>query len=300
MVEEPWPGDTTARDILKLFGDCTVVVVGSQGSGKSATIGTIINRPAIPASHALTYITPEEYMTPKEKNQVEKLRHLAHINWPDLPLERNLCKGSDNVERCYVKRDGKVLSFIELPSLDAFSAGTDEMGGKVSIQHGSFESVVKDLQGERPCLLLLVERLDDINEKGFKKQLRLVQRLFGRSVFTRMLVVLTHGESLPGEKSYEVWAYGQVSRVERILRRFTRDLSPVPVVVMENSYNCRVVSGRRVLPDGTDFVQKFSEEVTKIAEKVQEGTELQPLPTQRWWEKYVLVLLFSLVISRIR
>lgn len=301
MVDEEWLGDDITRQLVRLFGDCSVIVAGSQGSGKSSTIATLLGRMCIPQSHALTYDAPDEELTEAELSGRDKLRHLRYINWPFLPIESNMPLQSQQIDRIHVKVESHVLSMIELPSMETEVYGYDEYGGISTVHAGDYEEVLKNLQTETPCLIILVERLDDVDERRFKHSLHKLQRIFGRAMLSRLLVILTHGQSLPGSGlAYEVWAFDQKRKITGVLAKFANGLQAIPVVVVENSEHCKVNEhGRRVLPDGTNFLELVQKEVDNIGSEVRDGG-LKPLPTTRWWERYTLFLGAVLLLSQFR
>lgn len=303
-VNERWNGDSIARQIVSIFGkNCTILVCGTQGSGKSATVGTILRRASIPQSHALTFNTPERDLTEFDKIDIEMLRHMSHLNWPKFPITRNMPNGSQGVDQVHLKLDGSMLSFVEVPSFQRSADNYDELGGTLTQEHGRFERVVRQLQSDSPNIVLLVERLDDLDEQKLLEAAREVRRLYGDGVMKRLMVILTHGHSFPpGNMTYEVWVFDQFRKVRQTLKRVCKGLKecPAPIVIVENSSNCPQRNGVAILPDGTDFMDLFVRELRSIRRRFLEVDGLRPIPPKRWWEGYILLIGAALLITRIR
>ena len=300
MLNETWDGDDIARALVALFGDCCIVVAGSQGSGKSATISTILGRHCVPHSHPLRHETPDSKLDERSLFHRKKLRHLRYLNWPTFPIDSQIPIPNLSVDYIHVKVDNHVVSAVELPSMEDIVYGIDDAGGMSTVRAGDFIEVLSDLQGETPSIAIVVERLDDINVSRFRRNVHRLQRIFGRIVFSRLLVILTHGHSLPGcGMSYDVWAFDQKRKIREVLEKLTKGLPEVPIIVIENSEHCyRDASGVRLLPDGSDFVESLTEKIESVGKQTTVG-RLVPMPTSRWWERYAIFFGIALLLSRI-
>ncbi|KAI0562009.1 P-loop containing nucleoside triphosphate hydrolase [Gracilaria domingensis] len=296
MRNESWEGDDTARQIARLVeSHCTFVVAGTQGSGKSETLLTLLSRRLFSSSHALSYEQSPESMSEKQRSDIEKRRHLAVVNWPSFPLEENVPFGSAKVAMAHVKVDGVVLSFMELPEMSTAFDHLDRNMQIVNYEFGNLERVQRDIQGEHPRIILVVERLDDFCEKEFREHVTKLRRLFGTDLIYRMIVILTHGYSYPpGKMSYQVWIFDQIRRVRETLQKIWKKKCPeVPVVIVENSENCPIENGHRRIPNGSDFVQEFLNSVELVLRRGQRDFELVPTPPKGggsimfWWEQCV-------------
>lgn len=295
VVDETWDGDRLVRGMAEAHGQekCTVVVAGPQGGGKSATVARLLGRVGPRESHALACVRDGLEMGEVDREDRRKLRHLRSRCFPIVPIEVNVPYGSADVERTHVKLDGKTVSFVELPSMERSLEYEDGMGAEVIAHYGQFENVVEEVQGELADYVLLVERLDDLDEKRLRRMVERLQRLYGRRVLEKTVVVLTHGQELPpSDLLYEVWVFDRVRAVKEVLEKVSGERRPmqVPVVVFENSGNCtKDGSGRPVLPNGTDFLQRFLEEFLAVAKRNEASPPLMPIPTKRWWEDYVIL-----------
>ncbi|CAN8066359.1 unnamed protein product [Agarophyton chilense] len=302
MRNERWEGDATARQIARLVGShCTFTVAGTQGSGKSETVRTLLGRQLFRASHALSYEQDPETLTEEERSDIEKKRHLTAVNWPSFPILDNMPFGSSKADMAHVKVDGVVLSFLELPEMNTAFDHVDSEGQEVIHEFGSIEKVQRDIQGEHPRVVFVVERLDDFHEKPFRELVAKLRRLFGNDMFYRIVIILTHGYSYPpGQMSYQVWVFDQVRQVRECLRKVWKKCPHVPVVVVENSEHCPTVEGHRILPNGEDFVQNFINSLDLVLQRGQREFELVPTPLRGWWECYALVGLIAVLLMRLR
>lgn len=304
-LDEAWDGDDLCRCVLQAHNDreCTVLVAGSQGAGKSATINQLLCRHALPHSHALTFwpTTPSTHL---EAEQLRKYRHIGAVLWPYCPLEMDMPYPSFEVSRTYVKLGGKLLAFVELPSMETQLEFADEVGIRHERCLGDFEDIVADLQHDRPNYVLLVERMDDISEKRLGRIIRRLHRLYGRNVLQRTIVILTHGQALPPEEmSYDVWKFDCLRVVREVLRRAAggRGTRDIPIVVFENSEKCRknLSNGQSMLPDGTQFLPQFLEAFRSLATMVSASAALTPIPSKRWWENYVLACGVAFLVNKL-
>ncbi|PXF46221.1 hypothetical protein BWQ96_04006 [Gracilariopsis chorda] len=302
MRNERWQGDEIARQIATLAGShCTFIVAGTQGSGKSATLQTLLSRTLLPPSNPFTFHDPHERMSESEQLEADKRRHLAAVNWPNFPISDNMPFGSMKTDFAHVKVDDAVLSFVELPEMGVAFDEVNNNEDVVYLEHGTFEEVMQDVQGENAHVVLLVERLDEFCETSFRSHVRKVRRLFGNEMFYRMIVILTHAHSHPtGELSYEIWVFDQIRRVRESLRKVWKRGPKVPVVLFENSERCPLINGRRRLRDGTDFVDQFLSCLEQALKEGEEDFQLVPTPSKKWWEQYVVIGIAALLLSRLQ
>lgn len=306
VVDERWEGDELVRRMAEAHEreTCTVVVAGPQGGGKSATVRRLLGRVGPCESHALACVRESVEMGEVDREDDRKLRHLRARCFPIVPVEVNVPYGCAEVERSHVKVDGKMVSFVELPSMETSLEYEDRMGAEIIAQFGQFSDVIEEVQGDLVHYVLLVERLDELDENRLRRMVGRLQRLYGNRVLEKAVVVLTHGQELPPSGlSYEVWAFDRVRLVRDVLEKISgeRRQVQVPVVMFENSDNCKTDegSGRPVLPDGTDFLQRFSEEFQVVAKRNEASPPLMPIPTKRWWEDYAIIGGVAFLVMRL-
>ncbi|CDF36346.1 unnamed protein product [Chondrus crispus] len=306
VLNESWAGDWLLRRMAEAHGEetCTIAVAGTQGGGKSATVSRLLGRVGRVESHAFSCAPAEEEMDPGEKETARKLRHLRALTFPDVPIEVDTPTGESNVDRSHVKVDGKTVTFLELPSMEEILDYTDESAIKYSVQYGNFDEVVESVQGEFVDYVLLVDRMDDLEEEKMKRIARRLRRIYGRHVLEKTIVVLTHGQELPpGDLSFDVWMYDRIRVVRELLQKAHGKRRPlhIPIVVFENSHHCRIdeTSGRPVLADNTDFLERFLSEFRQLVHKNAETPPLAPIPPRRWWENYVILICFGVLASRL-
>lgn len=295
-VSEAWQGDATARSIAAIFQrHCCLLICGSQGSGKSATLSTLFGRPIMPASHALAVRTPHHA-------EARKLRHLRAVCPEGYPVQRNIPTGSEHVDIAHVKVDDVVITIVELPAMETSAEGL-EYGCVIQSTTGDFMQVVRGVQTVMPDVVLLTERIDDFDERRFRASVRRVVRIFGRNALQRAVVVLSHGgDKPPCGMRYEVWMFDQKRRVRNVLREMVGTQGRIPgVVVFENSKACeRAPGGERVLADGSDFVSMFLDEVGVIAHSPQADVNVKARGEKRWWNRPLLFLAVTTVLANIR
>lgn len=295
-LDERWQGDWLVREMAVAHARdrCTIVVAGTQGAGKTATVARLLGRVASPEHHALSCIPDESEMEPREREDAAKLRHIRVVTFPIVPVELNAPFGGAAVDRTHVKVDGRMVTFVELPSMEETLDYEDETAMRIFSQFGKFEKVVEDVQGEFVDYVFLVDRLDDLHERRLRKMVTRVKRIYGKRVLEKMLIVLTHGQELPpAGLSYEVWVFDRMRVVSDVLQKVQGEGKPihVPVVVFENSTNCRrdETSQHPLLADGTDFLRQFLQEFRGVVKRNVSSPSLHPIPTRRWWEKYVIM-----------
>lgn len=299
---ERWPGDETARRMATITGShCTFIVAGTQGSGKSATLRTLFTRSLLPPSNPFTFHESRGNLSESQQQEADKRRHLVAENWPNFPIADNMPFGSAKTDFAHIKVEDVVLSFVELPEMGLAFDEVNNYEDVVYLQHGTFEEVIQDVQGQNAHIVMLVERLDEFCETAFRKHVGKVRRLFGNEIFYRMIVILTHAHSYPtGDLRYEIWVFDQIRRIRESLRRVWKHCPKVPVVLFENSESCPLTNGRRRLPDGTDFVDQFLCSLEQVLKEGEEGFQLVPTPSKKWWEEYVVIGILALLLSRLR
>ena len=308
-INEEWEGDNIVRELINVINTdsltTTILVAGSQGSGKSATIETIMNRPAIPHSHALTLIKDDKDMDPRERETLRKYRHLKALFGTGMPFDLDAPMASQKVSKISCKVDGKVVMFIEMPSFEKAFENRFNNGSKEVTVFGSEDNVTDDLLGEKVNLAIVVERLDELDLGRLKRHLRILRRFYGKQILQRTVVVLTHGESLPpNDMSYEIWTFNQTRKVSEVLSKLKGEEmnDPVPVVIFENSKHCQRDSedGYGVLPNGDNFSQTFLTKVREITSMISDIAPLEARPDRKWWNVYFVMGILSLLVARIR
>ena len=201
--DEKWDGMCYIQQVVKTFRKLTwrsrlgIVIAGAQGSGKSATAGSLLGRHAIPPSFGLYYVpNSDDEWEDDEKNKLQLLRKMFAHYWPLKPVEIGAGMAAETVERCYVKVEGTLVQISELPDMCRVVEEYGEDGAVIVKEHGTIDSVMKEVQGDELDVLLLVERLDEEDCSKFRQMCRKIHRLYGEDVWTRCVVILTHGGAL--------------------------------------------------------------------------------------------------------
>lgn len=307
--DEMWDGDWFIRQLVLSFkrlswtGNMTIVVAGSQGSGKSATVDTIMGRRFMPSSHALGFIPADEEFNERGRRVLQQYRYASALHWPNQLFERGCPVPSEKVCKMYVKIAGVSVQVMELPSMER-RVKTILPGGSVSsFQTGTFESVQKDVQRDQVHFLMLVERLDEMPMDRFKHVCRKVHNLYGEKVWSRVVVVLTHGACLPPDRmSFEELVAKRSHEVICCIREVSGDRNmAVPTVVVENSHSCakNPQTDRSILPNGADFLIRLLNTMEFILAKHQGADAMRPTAPRRWWEDCALVLVAFIILTRI-
>lgn len=291
-MDEAWEGDSVVRDMVRTQGrGLGIVMVGSQGGGKSATVGRLLGRRGLPESHALAYVG-------KQGDDERMYRHIRALSWPVVPFEWNVPVASREVDRVYVKVGGHVVSFVELPSMEKDLEHVDGAAVEMKAELGKFERVVAEVQGDVVDYVILCERLDEVEVNRLRRVVARTVRLYGSAVVDRMMVVLTHGQADPPDgMPYQVWVFDRIRVVKEVLRKWGP--AEVGVVVVENSANCRIDEGALVLPDGTAFMNSFLDEFSRLVDRGKRVPLISPIPCKRWWEDYVALFGIAMLIMRL-
>lgn len=307
--DELWEGDELIRRLVGSFqqlswrAKLSIAVAGTQGSGKSATIDTILGRPFMPGTHALAYMPADGEFCQEEIDRIQLVRRATAEAWPRHIVERGTPLASEDVCKMYVKIAGVAVQVVELPSMESHVVGIEENDAVLEATAGQNEAVARDLQGEEMDVVLVVERLDDFDDGRFMRQCRRLLRLYGENLWSRVQVVLTHGSTFPPDGlSFDEF----VAQCSHSAQCCVRDVSgdrtiSVPVVIIENSSSCPTdrSTGCPVLPNGVDFRSRVINSLELLLARHQGMEPLPPTGMKRWWEDYAVVMVVFLLLTRI-
>jgi hypothetical protein len=311
-VDEPdefWRGDWMIRRIVGTYQRCArrsklgIVVYGSQGAGKSATADMLMGRQFMEPSHAIRYIPEDSFFDEKEQRIIRDFRRAAVKHWPHPMFERGTPTSSNEVCKMYVKVAGVSVQVAELPSMETHIERAEVNGIVLTSESGRFETVVRDIAGDEVELVLLVERLDQFPSNRVLKKCRKLHRLYGDKVWSRTVIILTHGCCLPPTGvNYEDLVGQREREIQSYVRRVSGDRrTAVLVVVVENSASCPVdeITGRPKLPNGADFQIQFVEALETILSQQQGSNSLRTVGLKKWWQHYVGAAILCWLISRL-
>ncbi|XP_072991164.1 translocase of chloroplast 34, chloroplastic [Typha latifolia] len=164
---------------------------------------------------------------------------------------------------CSRMRAGFTLNIIDTPGLVE--------GGYVNEQ--ALEIIKQYLLNKTIDVLLYVDRLDAYRVDSLDRQvIRAITDSFGKGIWQRALVVLTHGQlSPPDGLNYDDFvakrsdALLKYIRLGARLRKQEPQESCLPVVLVENSGRCKTNdSGEKILPDGTPWIPNLVKEITAV------------------------------------
>ncbi|KAK4581445.1 hypothetical protein RGQ29_024904 [Quercus rubra] len=194
-------------------------------------------------------------------------------------------------------RAGFTLNIIDTPGLIE--------GGYVNDQ--ALEIIKRFLLNKTIDILLYVDRLDAYRVDNLDKQIvKAITDSFGKGIWNRALVVLTHAQlsppdGLPYEDFYSKRSEAllKVVRLGAGLKKHDKQDFAIPVVLVENSGRCnKNESDEKVLPNGTAWIPHLVKTITEVAlngsqsivvdKKLIEG----PNPNERG--KFLIPLIFAL------
>ncbi|KAL4607093.1 hypothetical protein ACB092_09G150200 [Castanea dentata] len=194
-------------------------------------------------------------------------------------------------------RAGFTLNIIDTPGLIE--------GGYVNDQ--ALEIIKRFLLNKTIDILLYVDRLDAYRVDNLDKQIvKAITDSFGKGIWNRALVVLTHAQlsppdGLPYEDFYSKRSEAllKVVRMGAGLKKHDKQDFAIPVVLVENSGRCnKNESDEKVLPNGTAWIPHLVKTITEVVlngsqsivvdKKLIEG----PNPNERG--KFLIPLIFAL------
>ncbi|PSS34395.1 Translocase of chloroplast like [Actinidia chinensis var. chinensis] len=247
----------------------TILVMGKGGVGKSSTVNSIIGERVVTVS-AFQSEGPRPVMVSRS-------------------------------------RSGFTLNIIDTPGLIE--------GGYVNDQ--ALEIIKRFLLNKTIDVLLYVDRLDAYRVDTLDTQVvRAITDSFGRGIWKRSLIVLTHAQlSPPDGLSYEDFfsrrseALLEVVRLGAGLRKKDMRVTPIPVVLVENSGRCnKNDSDEKILPNGTAWIPNLVKTIVEVASNGSEGILVDkkliegPDPNQRGklLIPFILAFQFFFIVKRIQ
>ncbi|CAK9135921.1 unnamed protein product [Ilex paraguariensis] len=204
-------------------------------------------------------------------------------------------------------RAGFTLNIIDTPGLVE--------GGYVNDQ--ALDIIKRFLLNKTIDVLLYVDRLDAYRVDTLDRQVvKAITDSFGREIWRRGLVVLTHAQlSPPDGLSYEEFFTRRSEALLKIVRLGARirkqDIqgSSIPVVLVENSGRCnKNESDEKILPDGTTWIPNLVKTITDAVSNGSKGILVDkkliegPNPNDRGKLLIPLILAFQyfFVVKRIQ
>ncbi|WOL11608.1 hypothetical protein Cni_G20372 [Canna indica] len=144
-------------------------------------------------------------------------------------------------------------------------------GGYVNEQ--ALEIIKRFLLNKTIDVLLYVDRLDSYRVDSLDKQvIKAITDTFGKRIWQRSLVVLTHAQlSPPDGLNYDEFFARRSEALLKCIRFGARirkeefQKLALPVVLVENSGRCKTNdNGEKILPDGTPWIPKLVEVMTTV------------------------------------
>jgi GTP-binding protein len=196
---------------------------------------------------------------------------------------------------CSRTRAGFTLNIIDTPGLIE--------GGYINEQ--AVEIIKRFLLEKTIDVLLYVDRLDTYRMDTLDEQvIRAITTSFGKAIWRRTLVVLTHAQlSPPDGLDYNDF----LTRRSDLLLRYIRSGAgigkresadyPLPLALVENSGRCKTnENGAKILPDGTPWIPNLMKEITIVVSNGSKSIHVDqklidgPNPNNRW-KKYIPLIL---------
>ncbi|GAU33311.1 hypothetical protein TSUD_165760, partial [Trifolium subterraneum] len=195
-------------------------------------------------------------------------------------------------------RTGFILNLIDTP-------GLIEEG---YINNQTMEIIKNFLLNKTIDILLYVDRIDTYRVDNLDKMvIRAITDSFGKEIWKRALIVLTHSQSSPPDGlSYDEFfsirseALVKVVQDGAWLKKYDTVASTIPFVLVENSGSCnKNVDGEKVLPNGIAWIPNLVKTIVEVAmngcksitvdKKLIEG----PNPNERGKRYIPLILAFQ-------
>ncbi|GAX84047.1 hypothetical protein CEUSTIGMA_g11471.t1 [Chlamydomonas eustigma] len=233
---QPWTGLATLperEDVMSLLEELkaagkkqlTVLLLGKSSVGKSSLVNSLLNE-QLARVMAFKLQADTEITTPFTKQ----------IEAPDTELA------------------GFRIKVID-------TCGLEDPEGGDSVNYTALKKIASDIKGQPIDVVLYVDRLDLYRVEPLDQAiLRAVRDTFGKGIWKRTALVLTHGNlaQTPPGSDYDSF----VTRRIRILRKAMpagRLLRPaLPAVIAENSEACPAdKAGKRMLPDSSLWVNEL-------------------------------------------
>lgn len=161
-------------------------------------------------------------------------------------------------------RAGFTLNIIDTPGLIE--------GGYINDQ--ALEIIKRFALNKTIDILLYVDRLDAYRVDNLDRQVvKAITDSFGKGIWNRALVVLTHAQlsppdGLPYEDFYSKRSEAllKVVRLGAGLKKHDKQDFAIPVVLVENSGRCnKNESDEKVLPNGTAWIPHLVKTITEVA-----------------------------------
>ncbi|RZS03946.1 hypothetical protein BHM03_00034204 [Ensete ventricosum] len=151
------------------------------------------------------------------------------------------------------------VTVIDTPGLSA-SYGNTRHNRRLML------SIKRFIRKSPPDVVLYFERLDAIN-RGYSDQplLKLINDVFGSSIWFNTILVMTHSSSHPPEGSdgysvaYDAFVHQCTTTVRHYIRQTVSNAQfETPVILVENHPMCRTNNkGEKVLPNGQVWLSQF-------------------------------------------
>jgi hypothetical protein len=291
---EPWSRDFIVDHLTNVarshFRRCelNILLAGSIGSGKSATINSLVGRYIARTNHALSLILSDEEILARDPERGPEIieersyeRERLQRAHPSRKTE-SVPFPTENVSIYNVKKNGVLLRLVEIPSTETYLLDEDKEGTKTRTNAGTREKISNELRGLDFNLIFIVERLDSYRSNGCKTVLEELKYLFGDRVWERCILVFTHGYALPPEGlTFEENLARRIHLVQEVAHRVSgRGNIYIPVCVLENSASCaKDATGNLILPNGSTFLDRFAVICENMLLRQKNGNGLRICPS---------------------
>jgi len=245
------------------FKQLNVLLLGKSSVGKSSTVNSVLGEAAA-------------------RVQAFKLQADAEMVTP------------------FVKAVGEEISGLEgmrIKLIDTCGLEDPEAGD--AVHYAALRKIADSIKGQSIDCVLFVDRLDLYRVDALDKSIiQAVTDTFGASIWKKAVLVLTHGNlaQTPPGTDYDSFADRRVAALRKAIRGRNPLFRPrLPAVLVENNAETCPTDkeGRRLLPDGSQWVVSLMDTITgmataKRAYRYRPGLTRRPNQRFKWMLPFVL------------
>uniref|UniRef100_A0A7S0R593 AIG1-type G domain-containing protein n=1 Tax=Chlamydomonas leiostraca TaxID=1034604 RepID=A0A7S0R593_9CHLO len=213
-----------------------VLLLGKSSVGKSSTVNSLLGE-AVARVQAFKLQADGEIVT---------------------PIVKQVGSGPDTEEV-----EGLRVKLIDTCGLEDPEAGD-------TVHHTAMRKIADYIKGQPIDCVLYCDRLDLYRVDALDRSIiRAVTDVFGRGIWKKTVLVLTHGNLVqtPPGTDYDSFADRRVKALRKAICGGPLFAPKLPAVLVENNADTCPVDkdGRRLLPDGSQWVVTLADAITEMA-----------------------------------